>query len=272
MFRNLKKKIYISFYVIIFLSSSLSVGFHVQIEIINSYLRQYVDQGEKLFSISTSNLNLLINLKEKIYNNTNYKEKYTDFLKEDIKKFLLVKNIKTLGKIDTANFDDIFQIFFYGNPCKEHLSLNIKEKTDCEILIGGKLKQGIASFINYFTIKMEDHLNFNNKFGEISNDLLLELDKCIILINKFMVHLLFIWNEEMQKYIDLKYNFILTFLISIISLLIITFIIAKKFLISILQNNYEFFKNVYIHQIPCEIVERERIIKARLAKANILKK
>ena len=111
-----------------------------------------------------------------------------------------------------------------------------------------------------------DHLKLNNqsRFGDLTIDLLVDLDIGVKYSNYFMLDLLDAWNSDIAVSVKGTNQFItwLTFLI-IITILVF-YAISEKLVAGSLDNYYKFFRKLFNLQMPQEVLIYEKRIKAKL--------
>lgn len=271
---SLRKTVLFYYLLFIVVSSCLSIGFFFLVKTATGQIETLLQNGRTIIDLVDGDSILLIAAKENTYDSNYYQKTLYPRIKTDLLLYLKLETKLFLPSIDFAKFDQISTAYFYTNPCLLHANLTEIERNECGNVSLGKLSLGMVSFNNYFINKISDFLlvDIENKFGEISLNDLYQFDRGVYYSNKFILDILKVWSQDMSDVLDTSYQNLTIYLAFMLFGLIGSYIVAERLVVGRLRIAYKYYRQIYNNFMPTDLVNKERLIKARLVIANVLNK
>lgn len=271
---KIKKQILFYYFIFIFLTSIISIGFYFLFKNTTDDLQALLINGKKIIDVIESNSFCLLALKEKVYDPSNYKSTLYPLISKKLPEYLNLAENLILPSIPFSNFDDVSNMYLYDNPCLKFGNLTAPQIDECSSLALGKLQLGIISFNKYFYNIISDIVteNVNAKFNELNKKQVYEFDRGAFYTNQFILSILFIWSNDMVNVMDSNYGYIIIYLSFMLIANVVAFAIAENLVVKKLNQKYQHYRQIYLSHMPAEIIMKERIIRAKLVISNVLNK
>ena len=269
---NVRKKVLIYYFLFIAVTSCLSIGFYFLVKTATNQIQILLENGQTIIGLIDQDSFLLISMKENMYDPGNYQTNIYGKIKDTLPDYLELQSNLFLPNIDFASFDQASTSYFYTNPCLYYKGLDTAEVAECNNITLGKLSLGIVSFNNYFLTKISDFLTLKTEavFGNLTANDLYDFDRAIYYTNLFILDILRIWSNDVTNVLNNNSNSLMIYLVFMLVGLIGAFIVAENLVVGKLRNTYKYYRQIYNNFMPTELVNKERLIKARLVIANVV--
>ena len=269
---NVRKKVLFYYFLFIAVTSCLSIGFYFLVKTATNQIQILLVNGQTIIGLIDQDSFLLISMKENMYDPGNYQTNIYGKIKDTLPDYLELQSNLFLPNIDFASFDQASTSYFYSNPCHYYQGLDTAGVAECNNITLGKLSLGIVSFNNYFLTKISDFLTLKAEadFGNLTASDLYDFDRAIYYTNLFILDILRIWSNDFTNVLNNNSNNLMIYLVFMLVGLIGAFLVAENLVVGKLRNTYKYYRQIYNNFMPTELVNKERLIKARLVIANVV--
>ena len=265
-------------------------------------LENYTDYQEKGY-VLTNNLaimNVVMNgVMQKLENSTAFTlPRYQSFLDT-------LRNEQPTEKIDIANgemeFDKFFKLYYFEDVCSDqmmgilaselqkayeivcggdHIDVSVcgplqavvseqEQRERCRTYQDSQLAKGALNYMNYFQDKVHPYMLGG---GNYTTQDALEMMKLEQILNYLEFHLMDIWKSESMSQLNERFTlFVLLTVAAVVVIIAVQIIFIEVLLTHHLKEQYSFYRRMHENLIPDFVINKEKMIKAKLIKEGFMK-
>lgn len=139
----------------------------------------------------------------------------------------------------------------------------------CETIQSSFLNKGVVIFYNYLLLRTM--LYFNNGSVFTVNEIV-EINDALKIIGVYDIHMMKTWLSYITEFISSRLvTLIMIVAVSIVAIIVLHFVFVEYLFTHYLGQNYEIFRRMHEYLIPEFVINKEKIIKAKLVREGFMK-